>query len=72
MILLFVLLALFSIPSVLSMRVSTVCARGSYGFDVNASNGKIGIILAGTNFQDLRTTVTQVTILRGEFNFWLI
>jgi linoleoyl-CoA desaturase len=22
--------------------------------------------------QDLRTTVTQVTILRGEFNFWLI
>jgi hypothetical protein len=50
MILSFVLLALFSILSVLSMRVSTVCARGSYGFDVNASNGKIGIILAGTNF----------------------
>lgn len=26
----------------------------------------------GHYFQDLRTTVTQVTILRGEFNFWLI
>jgi hypothetical protein len=25
-----------------------------------------------SHLQDLRTTVTQVTILRGEFNFWLI
>ncbi|MFN9790587.1 MAG: hypothetical protein ACK53X_05785 [Holosporales bacterium] len=64
--------ALYSMPYILRQISDYIKKNKTFSLDSQQTLDAIWGLVVDVVSQDLRTAVTQVTILRGEFNFWLI